>query len=51
MWERWTRKRVFVRALEETYGELVGDLFTQLCVYSMPVPSSSPLWSSLSNSA
>jgi hypothetical protein len=34
VWERWTRKRVFVRALEGTYGELVNDLFTQPRVYS-----------------
>ena len=29
VWERFTRKRVFVRALEGTYGDLVRDLFTQ----------------------
>ncbi|MFM1816013.1 MAG: Gentisate 1,2-dioxygenase [Pseudomonadota bacterium] len=29
VWERWTRKRVFVRALEGTYGDLIKDLFTQ----------------------
>jgi quercetin dioxygenase-like cupin family protein len=34
VWEQWTKKRVFVRALEGTYGELVGDLFTQPRVYS-----------------
>ena len=34
VWERWTRKRVFVRALEGTYGELVRELFTQPRVYS-----------------
>jgi quercetin dioxygenase-like cupin family protein len=33
VWERWTKKRVFVRALEGTYGELVNDLFTQPRVY------------------
>jgi len=33
VWERWTKKRVFVRALEGTYGELVKDLFTQPRVY------------------
>ena len=33
VWERWTRKRVFVRALEGTYGNLVKDLFTQPRVY------------------
>ena len=34
VWERWTKKRVFVRALEGTYGELVRELFTQPRVYS-----------------
>ena len=34
VWERWTKKRVFVRALEGTYGELVSELFTQPRVYS-----------------
>jgi mannose-6-phosphate isomerase-like protein (cupin superfamily) len=34
VWERWTKKRTFVRALEGTYGELVRDLFTQPRVYS-----------------
>lgn len=33
VWERWTKKRTFVRALEGTYGELVHDLFTQPRVY------------------
>jgi quercetin dioxygenase-like cupin family protein len=33
VWERWTKKRVFVRALEGTYGELVSELFTQPRVY------------------
>jgi mannose-6-phosphate isomerase-like protein (cupin superfamily) len=33
VWERWTRKRVFVRALEGTYGELVRELFSQPRVY------------------
>jgi mannose-6-phosphate isomerase-like protein (cupin superfamily) len=33
VWERWTRKRTFVRALEGTYGELVNELFTQPRVY------------------
>ncbi len=33
VWERWTRKRVFVRALEGTYGELVKELFTQPRVF------------------
>ena len=34
VWERWTRKRVFVRALEGTYGDLIKDLFNQPRVYS-----------------
>src|SRR3954454_25294317 len=34
VWERWTKKRTFVRALEGTYGELVHELFTQPRVYS-----------------
>src|SRR5256885_9210086 len=29
VWERWQKKRTFVRALEGTYGELVRELFTQ----------------------
>ena len=33
VWERWTKKRVFVRALEGTYGELVRELFSQPRVY------------------
>jgi quercetin dioxygenase-like cupin family protein len=33
VWERKTKKRVFVRALEGTYGELVKELFTQPRVY------------------
>lgn len=33
VWERWTKKRVFVRALEGTYGELVKELFSQPRVY------------------
>jgi mannose-6-phosphate isomerase-like protein (cupin superfamily) len=33
VWERWTKKRVFVRALEGTYGELVHELFSQPRVY------------------
>lgn len=33
VWERWTRKRTFVRALEGTYGELVKELFNQPRVY------------------
>lgn len=34
VWERWTKKRVFVRALEGTYGNLIKDLFTQPRVIS-----------------
>ena len=33
VWERWSKKRVFVRALEGTYGELVHELFSQPRVY------------------
>ncbi len=33
VWERWTKKRTFVRALEGTYGELYNELFTQPRVY------------------
>lgn len=33
-WERWTKKRTFVRALEGTYGELKAELFSQPRVYS-----------------
>lgn len=33
-WERWSKKRLFVRALEGTYGELVQELFKQPRVYS-----------------
>ncbi|MEA2977349.1 MAG: hypothetical protein QOF19_2869 [Alphaproteobacteria bacterium] len=33
IWARWQKKRVFVRALEGTYGDLVKDLFTQPRVY------------------
>ena len=29
VWERWQKKRVFVRALEGTYGELMSELFNQ----------------------
>ena len=32
-WERWTKKRVFVRALEGTYGQLKNELFSQPRVY------------------
>ena len=34
VWERWTKKRTFVRGLEGTYGELVNELFSQPRVYS-----------------
>src|SRR5246500_2467358 len=33
VWERWQKKRTFVRALEGTYGELVHELFSQPRVY------------------
>ena len=33
VWERWAKKRTFVRALEGTYGELVKELFNQPRVY------------------
>jgi quercetin dioxygenase-like cupin family protein len=33
VWERKTKHRVFVRALEGTYGELVRELFSQPRVY------------------
>jgi hypothetical protein len=33
VWERWTKKRTFVRALEGTYGELMKELFNQPRVY------------------
>jgi len=32
-WERWSKKRTFVRALEGTYGELVEELFSQPRIY------------------
>ena len=34
VWERWSKKRTFVRAVEGTYGELVHELFSQPRVYS-----------------
>jgi hypothetical protein len=40
VWERWTKKRTFVRALEGTYGELVRELFNQPRVY----PTSDHKW-------
>ncbi len=33
VWERWTKKRTFVRALEGTYGELKEELYSQPRVY------------------
>lgn len=33
VWERWQKKRTFVRALEGTYGEVYKSLFTQPRVY------------------
>ncbi|MBT8100846.1 MAG: cupin domain-containing protein [Gammaproteobacteria bacterium] len=32
-WERWQKKRTFVRALEGTYGELKDELFNQPRIY------------------
>ena len=34
VWERWQKKRTFVRALEGTYGEVYKSLFTQPRVYT-----------------
>jgi mannose-6-phosphate isomerase-like protein (cupin superfamily) len=34
VWERWQRKRTFVRALEGTYGDLTRQLLDQPRVYS-----------------
>ena len=34
VWERWTKKRTFVRALKGTYGELYEGLLNQPRVYS-----------------
>jgi mannose-6-phosphate isomerase-like protein (cupin superfamily) len=34
VWERWQKKRTFVRALEGTYGDLVSELLDQPRVYS-----------------
>lgn len=33
VWERWSKKRTFVRALEGTYGELMEELFNQPRIY------------------
>ena len=35
VWERWQRKRTFVRALEGTYGELQEELYNQPRVYKV----------------
>lgn len=32
-WERWSKKRTFVRALEGTYGDLMQELFSQPRIY------------------
>jgi quercetin dioxygenase-like cupin family protein len=40
VWDRWQKKRTFVRALEGTYGELVRQLLDQPRVY----PSSTLKW-------
>jgi quercetin dioxygenase-like cupin family protein len=34
IWERWQRKRTFVRALEGTYGEIYRGLYDQPRVYN-----------------
>lgn len=34
VWKRWQKKRVFVRALEGTYGEVYKSLYAQPRVYS-----------------
>ncbi|MDX1484732.1 MAG: cupin domain-containing protein [Alphaproteobacteria bacterium] len=34
IWERWQKKRTFVRALEGTYGEVYKSLYAQPRVYS-----------------
>jgi quercetin dioxygenase-like cupin family protein len=34
VWERWQKKRTFVRALEGTYGELQRQIWSQPRVYS-----------------
>ena len=33
VWERWSKKRTFVRALEGTYGDLMKELFNQPRIY------------------
>ena len=33
VWERWQKKRTFVRALEGTYGEVYKELFAAPRVY------------------
>lgn len=33
VWERWSKKRTFVRGLEGTYGELMEELFSQPRIY------------------
>jgi len=33
VWERWAKKRTFVRALEGTYGELKEELYRQPRIY------------------
>lgn len=33
VWERWTKKRTFVRALEGTYGQLKDELYSQPRIY------------------
>ena len=33
VWERWAKKRTFVRAIEGTYGELKEELYRQPRIY------------------
>ena len=35
VWDRWVKKRTFVRALEGTYGEMKQGLYDQQRVYSI----------------
>src|SRR5208282_4682341 len=47
VWERWQRKRTFVRALEGTYSDLTKELLDQPRVYSsknVPWKGGPQLW-------
>jgi hypothetical protein len=35
IWERWVKKRTFVRALEGTYGEMKQGIYDQPRVFSI----------------